>query len=115
MASEGLQVLREVFSSPQVVQHFTNAPEAWIWSLLNSIVSAVPFPKLQLVPPTIVTVVTALFAILNPGYLENHFKGPEFYATPRANIRAQYDYVIGECVFVKRSEKRLGSPSGNEN
>ncbi|XP_003738960.1 uncharacterized protein LOC100900525 [Galendromus occidentalis] len=94
MATEGLKVLQEIFRNPQVVDHLANAPEAWLWSLLNSVVSAVPFPKLQLVPPTIVTIVTALFAILNPGYIEEHFKGPEFYATPRSHLRAQYDYVI---------------------
>ena len=109
MATERLQVLREIFGTPEVSQHFADAPEPWIWSLLNSIVSAIPVPNIQLVPSTIVTVVTALFAVLNPGYLENHYKAPEFYATPRSDIRAQYDYVVGECAFIPLAESILGT------
>lgn len=96
--NDQLKLLNEIFLNPSVAEHLQAAPESWLWSLLNSMLAAVPAVQLYKIPQAILFCVTFLFSVLNPGYIENYYRTSEFYSTPSHELKTNYDFIIGSYI-----------------
>lgn len=104
--SDLFELANRILKDDTVAEYLRSSPEHWIWGLFNAVLAAVPSVDQHRIPQAILICVTFLFSVLNPGYLEEHFRGPEFYSTPLEELRAEYDFVIGSFCQSRYSENK---------